>query len=172
MPANYSRHCCSCPYNQRCIRGPLSMERGSRNADVLLIFQSPGEEEWKNKTPISSDNPRSAAARIQRSLCRICKKRCDFSITNAVQCYPGKGRNGRDKKPHKTAQRQCANWLKDDISLNEWKKVVVFGSVARDIVQDLGFGNDCRFIFLRHPAGGLSNMCLDRALCGQDPVVC
>lgn len=160
MPPSYGHHCIGCPYNGSGTR-PLAME--SNPGDVLLIFQAPGAYEWLSRRPISSGDPRSAAARVRNSLVRIGKNRKDFSITNAVQCYPGRNRN-RDKAPKAEARRKCANWLKCDIGSRKWRRVVVFGKIAENIVKELKLRSYGNFEFVKHPSGGLSNRRLDRAL--------
>ena len=162
MPSQFRKYCQQCPYRGRYGRLPLSMEPNS--CDVLLIFQAPGIDEWRQGHPICSANPRSTAARIRNSLSRIGKSRGDFSITNAVQCYPGRGSNGRDKQPRMKARRQCAQWLKGDIQACYWRRIVVFGAIAKKSVRSLGFRGR-RFRFIPHPSSGrLSNSRLDAAL--------
>lgn len=165
MPNGYGAHCTDCPYNKNLEKAeekPLSMENNS--SDILLIFQAPGESEWMKKAPICSENNNSAAARIRNSLSRLGKLRSNFNITNATQCYPGKLASGRDKKPEKAARRKCADWLKADIESSQFRKIIVFGSLAKETITSLGYGNDNRFLFLRHPSGGLRNNDLDSAL--------
>ncbi len=165
MPKDYGEHCIDCPYkknSEKAEEKPLSMENNS--SDILLIFQAPGESEWKKKAPICSKNSNSAAARIRNSLSRIGKSRTNFNITNATQCYPGKLTSGRDKKPAKTAQRNCADWLKTDIESFQFRKIIVFGSLAKETINSLGYDADNRFVFLNHPSGGLRNNDLDSAL--------
>lgn len=165
MPTDYGVHCNDCPYKKIPVNAeekPLSMENNS--SDVLLIFQAPGESEWKKKAPICSENSNSAAARIRNSLSRLGKSRSNFNITNATQCYPGKLTSGRDKKPVKAARRKCADWLKADIESFQFRKIIVFGSLAKETITSLGYGTDNRFVFLSHPSGGLRNNDLDSAL--------
>ena len=179
MPDTFECYCNGCPYNgsvhlpstecssplsTECPR-PLSMEHNP-DTTALLIFQAPGCREWVMKRPICSESRHSAAARIENSLSlsRVNASRYDFSITNAVQCYPGKGHNGRDKKPRAAARRQCANWLRMDIKAHPWRRVVVFGAMAKESVRSLGYGCDPRFCFIDHPSGGLPNNVLDAAL--------
>ena len=174
MPGTFREHCCGCPY--RCSdhlpptkrRSPLSMEYNP-DTTALLIFQSPGPDDWEKGRPICSDGQSSAATRIRNSVDRINRAdeinitRCDFSITNAVQCYTGKG-STRNKIPDRVAQGQCANWLKMDIVAHPWRRIVVFGRIAEFSVGYFGYGRDPRFFFLTHPSGGLSNDDLDAAL--------
>lgn len=165
MPKGYGERCLDCPYMKNTVKEadkPLSMENNSSN--ILLIFQAPGETEWKEKMPICSKNSKSAAARIRNSLTRIGKSRINYNITNATQCLPGKSASGRDKKPVKAARKKCASWLKADIDSFEFQKIIVFGSLAKESIHSLGYGTDSRLIFLRHPSGGLSNNDLDLAL--------
>lgn len=174
MPNNFKKHCNNCPYNPRNgyatlsngePSGPLFLEANSERA--LLIFQAPGLEEWIARKPISSNNSRSAAARIRASLARLGKTRVDFSITNSTQCYPGK-ENLRDKPPLTSARKCCSNWLKQDIEVCAYSRIIVFGSTAKKSVIELGYAIDPRLIFIRHPSGGLSNADLDFALKEDD----
>ena len=162
MPSSYTSHCRLCPY-YRCGPQPLSME-WNPCSDVLLIFQAPGQQEWQNNKPICSTSRHSAAARIRDSLCRIGKQRQDYSITNSVQCFPGTYSSGRDKRPKARARCQCAHWLRADIGSTQWRKVIVFGAIAKKTVIGLGLPSYANFTFLKHPSGGLTNRDLDIAL--------
>ena len=168
MPATFGTHCNGCPYRGQTCHLPLSMEVNATRA--LLIFQAPGEQEWRRRRPVISENPYSAAARLRNSLRRIGACRCDFSITNAVQCYPGKCSNGQDESPRAQAKRSCAQWLRADIEAYRWRRVVVFGAIAKKSVIDLGYEeNNPRFRFERHPSSRrrnrrLLNCDLDAAL--------
>jgi len=171
MPHNFNDYCTTCPYNPA--NGyseipndrrpaPLCMETNSPR--ILLIFQAPGADEWAARKPICSTNSSSTAARIRNSLARIGKSRSDFSITNSTQCYPGKGSSVRDKAPLTSARKCCANWLKQDIEAFAYARILVFGAKARSSVVELGYAGDPRFIFLRHPSGGLTSAVLDDAM--------
>lgn len=176
MPTGFSIHCLGCPYenaehlskSERQVRAvPLSMEVHS--ASVLLIFQAPGEEEWRTGKPISNTKSLSAGGRLARAFKVIGKARADYSITNTVQCFPGKreqpgvGRS-RDKLPPALVRQHCGQWLLDDIRSRPFSRIVVFGSFARKAVKALGYGSDERFIFVKHPTGGLSNAELCRSI--------
>lgn len=170
MPETYGEACENCPYR----RGnphyqppgePLSMERN--DGRVLLILQAPGVDEWSCRRPAISQSPHSAAARIRNSLVRLGRTRADYSITNAVQCYPGRRPSSRrDKPPRKSARCACAAWLKEDILCHEWDRVVVFGRIAECSVREI-FGNRCpdHVTFLKHPSSRrLPNREFDAAL--------
>ena len=138
-------------------------------ASALLIFEAPGEAEWKGGSPIFSAHPSSAAARIRKAQLRVERVRTDYDITNAVQCFPGKGpaRNGgrsRDAKPPDEAIKHCSRWLQADIQTREYKLILVFGNPAKAAVNMLPYTDDPRFQFLTHPTGGLTNAKLDAAL--------
>ena len=169
MPETYGEACENCPY-RRCNPhyqppgAPLSMERNSGR--MLLVLQAPGVDEWHCRRPAISQSPHSAAARIRNSIDRLGRTRADYSITNAVQCYPGCRRtNGRDKRPRKSARRACAAWLRVDILCHTWDRVVIFGRSAECSVREI-FGDCCpdHVTFLKHPSGGLPNCELDAAL--------
>lgn len=176
MPISFVSHCVGCPYEnskhlsdeERQVRTlPLSMEGYS--ASVLLIFQAPGEEEWRLGKPISNTKSLSAGGRLARAFKEIGKNRTDYSITNTVQCFPGKreqsrAERSRDKLPPALVRQRCGQWLLEDIRSRPFSRIVVFGSFARKAVKALGYAPDERFIFVKHPAGGLSNAELFRSI--------
>lgn len=146
---------------------PLAME--DNGAPVLLVFQSPGVNEWKSGRPVSSTKSGSVGARLANAFKRVGKERRDFNITNIVQCFPGKrraqpGLASRDLTPIASARRHCSHWLRQDIEATDYKRVVVFGSQARDAVLALGYTGNPRFHYLRHPSGGLSDAKIVAAL--------
>jgi len=143
--------------------GPLKKE--DNGSDILLILQSPGEKEWEIGLPLQNFH-NGAGLRFQKSFKRIGKTRTDYDITNAVQCYPGKGANGRDNKPDRIAQTKCREKLRHDIESKPYRKIIVFGDIARRQLETLGYNtqNDQRFSFLKHPSAGLTNHDLDQAL--------
>ena len=174
MPETYGEACNGCPYKQGNVHyqppgAPLSMEGG--NGRILLILQAPGVQEWRCRKPAISQSPHSAAARIRKTVEELERTRADYSITNSVQCYPGAGTSGRDKRPRKAARRACANWLKQDIECRSWNSVVVFGRIAEWSVRMI-FDNRCPDYvkFLKHPSGGLSKDDLKAVLDWHLPV--
>lgn len=176
MPTHYELHCEGCPYQSaahlpasfRQIRAaPLSME--DNHASVLLIFQAPGVDEWSNGKPVISTNPSSAGVRLEAAFRIAHRTRQDYNITNTVQCFPGKKpQHGitkpRDNVPPAAVRRHCSEWLRQDIDTHNYKRIVVFGSHAHKAVRTLGYGNDPRFNFVRHPTGGISNEALGKAV--------
>ena len=176
MPTSFTLHCLGCPYAESLHLGdsfttsaasPLSME--NNGARTLLIFQSPGVEEWRVKRPLASLHGGSAGDNIRRAFARVGKTREDFNITNSVQCYQGKlqaqGKLApRDKKPSEIARKHCANWLRLDIEKYDYSRIVVFGAVAMKSVLSLNCFPDAKTIYLPHPSAGLSNEKLLAAL--------
>ena len=169
MPTTFCAHCIGCPYENaqhlsvaaREIRAtPLAME--NNNGSILLIFQAPGINEWANGRPVSSIEANSTGMKLEMAFAHYNKTRANFNITNAVQCFPGKkdaknGKRPRDKAPVAAARRHCGYWLRKDITAHNYERIVVFGSPARKAVLALGYADDSRFVFVKHPSGGLSN---------------
>lgn len=100
---------------------------------------------------------------------RVGKRRENYNITNAVQCFPGKkpnltGKRPRDKELPSEAIQHCRQWLKNDIERQKYERIVVFGTPARDAVLRIMREGDKRFRFVIHATGGLSNDDLDSAI--------
>lgn len=171
-----SSHCIGCPYENaqhlpvtvRATRAaPLTME--DNDGTILLIFQAPGINEWSNGRPVSSTTTNSAGMKLAAAFAFCKKTRASYNITNAVQCFPGKkestvGKRPRDKAPLIAARRHCGHWLRKDITAHNYERIVVFGSPAREAVIALGYINDTRFVFVKHPNGGLSDVKLRNAV--------
>lgn len=176
MPTEYGCHCTGCPYLnadhleshfQKMRMTPLSMEEN--DADVLLIFQAPGVDEWTTGKPVISTKNGSAGVRLKLAFHRANRTRQDYNITNTVQCFPGKKSQvgiskPRDLAPSAAARRYCAEWLRQDIEARRYNRIVVFGTPAANAVRKLGFEKDSRFRFVKHPSGRLKNIDLDEAL--------
>jgi len=170
MPIDYGTHCAQCefkdalhlPEADRTTRSsPLAMERGA--GSVLMIFQAPGINEWTNGRPICSTAPSSAGGRLAAAFKEAGRARSEYNITNTVQCFPGKkmastASRSRDKSPPASVRNHCANWLREDIESKEYTRVVVFGSHAKKAVTKLGYADDPKFRFVKHPTGGLSKV--------------
>ena len=184
MPANYS-NCSGCPYcNQTHLKGtsyysnansPLSIDMGN-NADTLLIFQAPGADEWAggtntssgNRIPIDSKNTRSTAERMRKSMNRKGVNRSDYDITEAVQCFPGRGISGRDKKPNAKSQKYCLAHLVNDLSQKKYRKIIAFGQVAHEnalaavnAVNAMGNISQPQPTPAPHPSSGVSDTTLN-----------
>jgi uracil-DNA glycosylase len=176
ITSNYS-DCDYCPYKNglhldpefyKIRNSPLSAE--TNGSKTLLVFQSPGLDEWRNGRPISSTNNRSAAYKIESAFKALQKTRKDFDITNAVQCYTGKCSNKDTTKPRdlgvrKAASKICAKRLQDLIEFNGYDNLVVFGSVARNSMKIIDIPQNIKVIFSKHPsARGVSIESIARLL--------
>ena len=176
MPTGYLSHCAGCPYecgkhlssHHLATRStPLSMEKNGGN--ILLVFQSPGIEEWSTGRPVSGISRGSVGARLESAFADLKKSRSDFDITNCVQCFPGKRLDAdqprpRDQAVRANARRKCAEWLRLDLESSEYRKIVVFGAVAKKTIQELNPSAASLVQYLAHPSAGLSNAALREAI--------
>lgn len=156
--------CDGCPYKNRMhldkdiygINGvPLFPEINGGN--TLLVFQSPGINEWISGRPISSNNKKSAAYKIEKALSLVGKTRRDFDITNSIQCYTGKlpedgTSKPRDKPVDNRAIEVCSNRLQDLISSNKYKKIVFFGQVAKKVASRIELPENTIMEYSAHPS--------------------
>jgi uracil-DNA glycosylase len=159
--------CENCPYNeQQHLNGTIYFNGGNRlnfennNSETLLVFQAPGVEEWKNGEAIHRQvNKRATGSRIAKSWELTDRVRANYDITNVVQCFPGKYKNGRDKKPRKLAIKKCMENLSVTIAEKNYRRIILFGKVAQDAFEELdNLGFDEGIIErVKHPSGGLSN---------------
>jgi len=139
------------------------------DGSILLIFQAPGINEWSNGRPASSTIANSAGMKLEAAFSYCKKSRANYNITNSVQCFPGKkisnvGQRPRDKAPLIAARRHCSHWLHKDIAAHNYERIIVFGTPARKAVLSLGYTDDKRFVFVKHPSGRLSNAELRKAV--------
>ncbi|WP_257455408.1 uracil-DNA glycosylase family protein [Archangium lipolyticum] len=138
MPNLESDTCRNCPYHPR--QGLVPSPRSGRahvplsaevhGSETLLLFQAPGINEWSDGRVLSSQESRSAGQRFDTALANAGKRREDFDIAEAVNCYPGQNANGRDLTPKIGAVEACSRWLAELINEKRYTKVVLFGRVA------------------------------------------
>jgi len=143
---------------------PVKLEKN--NSKILLVFQAPGKIEWEKKAPIQKQQSKnSAGSRIYYSLERTGRKRKEFDITNAIQCYPKLNeKTKRDNKPNSFTKQCCFKNLETDIINNKYSKIICFGKIAA-IQIDKIFGkieSKTEIIKVKHPCGGVSNKYLDQ----------
>jgi uracil-DNA glycosylase len=168
----YYAKCNGCPYfqqehlseRQRASRISPPVEFEKNNSKILLVFQAPGDDEWRVGMAIlpTVKVGGSAGRRIKMSWVRCKKQRHDFDIINAVQCYPGSD-GDRDFKPDAMAINACSNRLETVLNYNSYKKIVVFGDVAKSIMDDI-CNRTCIYpniVQAKHPNGGASKKELD-----------
>jgi uracil-DNA glycosylase len=125
---------------------PVGLE--DNGSDILLVFQSPGEEEWNQGRPLRPTVKigGTAGRRIEESWDRVKKQRnsqnpirTDFDIVNTVQCFQGKKPNGGDEEPDAMAICCCSNRLLAVLNLPQkrYTKVIVFGDISQQVMNSL-----------------------------------
>ena len=168
----YDNYCENCPYknqihleeNYRTIRDSPPIELENNKSDILLVFQSPGIEEWKTGEAIEPTIKKGGTAgrRIKLSWDRKNKKRTDFDIINTVQCFPGNDKK-RDFKPNIMSICSCSKRLENVLSNSKYNKVILFGEIAENVVENLinKLNLKIKIVKSKHPTGGLANKNLD-----------
>ena len=168
----YDSNCNNCPYKEqihlnnenKTNRENPPIELENHNSEILLVFQSPGTEEWEKGQAIQAVKKRGGTAgkRIESSWERMNKNRNDFDIINTVQCFPGND-GGRDLKPNNISICSCSNRLKQILTTNKYSKIIAFGKIAQSVVKHLTNNPKIKteVIESKHPTGGLSNKDLD-----------
>ena len=123
MPIDFQNEICEqCPYYNgkhldSSVNNYLPLFAEINNKKALLVFQSPGLDEWTGnqgksvRAPIISEKTISTANRMRKSFERNGTNRKSYDITEAVQCYPGKNISGRDKRPSITVICCCSRHL-------------------------------------------------------------
>lgn len=169
---SYDSNCNNCPYkNQKHLSNknitnrkspPIGLE--NNNSNTLLVFQSPGIEEWEKGQAIQPSRKKGGTAgrRIELSWERKQKNRYDFNIINAVQCFPGNDGN-RDLEPNIMSICSCSNRLEHILNEKKYNKIILFGAIAQNVVDNLlnKLGLKVDVVKSKHPTGGLSNEYLD-----------
>lgn len=140
---------------------PIKIEKN--NSSTLIIFQAPGIKEWHVGKAIQSSRKRggSAGSRIEASWNRCGKSRKDFDIVEAVRCYPGERKNGRDKKPRKKSRECCSKILAREINSGNYLRIIAFGVIAQEMLKYIKINSTCQVINATHPNGGITNSQLD-----------
>ncbi len=168
----YDENCQSCPYylqnhlssGLRITRAapPISLENNS--SSTLLVFQAPGDMEWRSGKAIQPTKKQggTAGVRIKNSWERKNKSRTDFDIINAVQCFPGND-GDRDLSPKLMAICSCSVRLNIILQSNKYKKIIVFGDIANEMIEKFtkNVGYTVNIIKAPHPNGGIKKATLD-----------
>ena len=160
----------NCPYYNKQIKS-IGIEKNK--SDILLVFQSPGQDEWSGNTiskirkPIDSINPHSCANRMRNSFKRKNVYRSNYDIAEAVCCYPGNNGSGRDFKPKQAAVNNCVDNMIKVLSNSSYKKIICFGKIAFEVVNKAiakisGWSGPAP-VKRRHPSSSVSNRILDNS---------
>lgn len=122
--------CKACPLGRDLVDGldPHVFACGRVPADIMLVGESPGEEEQKQKKPFVGragqflNNKILAGAELNRD---------EIYITNSIMCHPeGNG------KPLPAELKLCRPHLDAQIVLNDPKLIVAFGNYATQQLCD------------------------------------
>ena len=167
----YDENCCCCPYlnqkhlnqKERTCRPDPPVEVEDNGGDVLIVALAPGVEEWRSGKPLMPIKKKGGTAgrRVQKSWERSGKKREDFNIIEAVQCYPGEGKKGRDKEPVNEAVKACAERLRATLKQRKYRKAIALGEVAYKSLQRASANLTLNIAKGPHPTGGASKAELD-----------
>lgn len=144
------------------VNPPIELE--NNNSDILLIFQSPGYFEWKIGSAVQDTTKTggTAGSRISDSWKRVSKSRSDFDIVNLVRCFPGR-KEKRDLEPNIKSICSCTVKLGFDLMKKDYKKIIVFGALAKKSVATLQeYYPNTLFKFATHPNGGAKREALDK----------
>ena len=152
----YDSSCCSCPYrNQKHLPAGEQTQRADppvdleyNGSDTLIVLQAPGEEEWRCGRPLMAVKKKGGTAgeRVRKSWDRKGKKREDFDIIEAVQCYPGRGTNNRDEKPNPGAVQACTYRLYRHLIKRKYKKIVALGETAHNASKNACCGLNIKIV--------------------------
>ena len=166
----YYKECIECPYfkqNNLSINKvyrqfpPIRIE--NNKSHTLLVFESPGINEWNSASPIQPIHVQggSAGVRIKNSWDRCGKQRSDYDIVEAVRCYPGKGSNGRDNKPEEKAKTCCSKILIRELGNSNYSQIIVFGKPAKEVmamvIRAMKVKKKLTVTFVPHPNSSDSN---------------
>ena len=167
----YDSHCKGCPYfnqvhldlEERTCRPDPPVEAEVNDSHTLIVALAPGAEEWRHCTPLMPSILRGGTAgrRVQLSWDRKKKKRSHFDITEAVQCYPGRGDGERDNEPVQKAVDACSARLRATLQKGNYRKAVALGGAAFNSLQEANTDPKLDIVEGKHPTGGASSKDLD-----------
>ena len=122
------KQCASCTCCDLCQnRNNVVFGVGSKNADIMLIGEGPGEQEDLKGEPFVGP----AGKLLDDMLSIIDLSRENIYIANIVKCRPP---NNRD--PHETEQDACIDYLRNQVALLKPRIIVCLGRIAAKRVID------------------------------------
>lgn len=105
---------------QLCGRGKVVLPEGTAAAKIIIVGESPGEEEVEQGKPFVGE----AGRRLTKVLDQLGLAREDVYLTNAVKCYVG-------RRPTPGEIENCRKWLLRELRLlGKGKRIVALGRVA------------------------------------------
>lgn len=118
--------CSTCELYKHC-RSPKMEMFGRGEKGILIVGQCPGKSEDRDGIPFIGKSGvllKNTLADLGIDLDRDCIR------TNAVQCYPGSHKNGRDKDPTEKQIKCCYSRLVADIKEVKPKLIICLGTPA------------------------------------------
>jgi|APSaa5957512622_1039677.scaffolds.fasta_scaffold20912_5 uracil-DNA glycosylase len=136
------RTCQRCTLSEECA-GRTTLARGDHAAEIMIVGESPGEEEFREGTPFVGPSGGFLCYAMVAAHHLIDPALADYAgdeehpevhqiiddnfyITNAVMCYPG------DRKPTTREYRACRNRLWNEIYLVDPKMIIALGKQAAE----------------------------------------
>lgn len=125
VPDIGSSTCRACPYHPESRETPearrvpaprtgrqhVPLRAEVNGSKTLLLLQTPGIDEWDDGRPLSSGKKGAACLRFKAALKDAGRRREEFDIAEAVNCYPGQDEKQRDRRPPTGAIKACSRWL-------------------------------------------------------------
>lgn len=133
-----------CAEAQNCLRCPALLERvpflnvynGTLRPKVLFVAEAPGRIGTEEKRQPFSDN--KSGANFQAFIDSISLERKDIFVTNAALCNP-QSATGANRRPTKTEVKNCADFLRKQLTLLDPKIIVTLGSVALEALRAIEY---------------------------------
>ncbi|NTV91607.1 MAG: uracil-DNA glycosylase [Clostridiales bacterium] len=108
-------------------RTNIVIERGSRNASLMLIGEGPGEQEDIQGKPFVGP----AGKLLDLLLASLMLEEKDYYICNIVKCRPPQNRTPLDEEAEK-----CINYLRNQLVLVKPRIIVCMGATAMRYIID------------------------------------
>jgi len=122
---NECSNCNKCELGQT--RLNIVIERGSRNAPVMLVGEGPGEQEDRQGKPFVG----AAGHLLDNLLEALLFKDEDYYICNIVKCRPPNNR-----VPTEEEAEQCLGFLRNQVALIRPKIIICMGATAMKYIVD------------------------------------
>jgi uracil-DNA glycosylase family 4 len=120
--------CANCTQCSLCsTRSNIVIERGNRNAPMMLVGEGPGKQEDEQGKPFVGP----AGHLLDLLLSALLFKEEDYYICNVVKCRPPENR-----VPNDTEAEKCLPFLRNQVSLVNPRIIVCLGSTAMKYIID------------------------------------
>ncbi len=132
---------------------------GNKNAKICQISQAPSKTVYKTLKPFTDQSGKKLKYEWYNITDEDFYNEDNFYITSLAHCYPGKDKNGNDKKPPKICYE---TWVRKEIQQINNKIFIIIGAHAAKVFfpcesfNDLVFKNNILYgkvaIVLPHPS--------------------